>query len=51
MSNILMAYLIHFVKVPCTIMCIFCYRFEKVFEQKTKQDEIFDNVGKPVIDK
>ncbi|XP_012938358.1 kinesin-like protein KIF6 [Aplysia californica] len=27
------------------------FRFDKVFDQKTNQDEIFLNVAKPVIDK
>ena len=26
-------------------------RFEKVFDQRTTQDEVFDNVAKGVIDK
>lgn len=35
--------------LSCFIMIYF--RFEHVFDQSTKQDEIFDIVSKPVIDK
>ena len=38
-------------KFPAILIHLFIYRFEKVFEQKTKQDEIFENVAKPVINK
>ncbi|KAK3093383.1 hypothetical protein FSP39_014832 [Pinctada imbricata] len=35
-----------FMSCPCGPF----FRFEKVFDQSTKQDEIFDNVAKPVAD-
>ena len=41
-------------RTVCILLeCIlfFSCRFEKVFDQQTKQDEIFDNVAKPVIEK
>ena len=27
------------------------FRFERIFDQQTKQDEIFEHVAQPVIDK
>lgn len=33
------------------ILKSFSFRFNKTFHQTTKQDEIFDDVAKPVIDR
>jgi hypothetical protein len=32
-------------------LCSFLFRFEKIFDQQSQQDEVFDAVAKPVIDK
>jgi hypothetical protein len=33
------------------MITFFYFRFEKVFDQQSKQDEIFEHVAKPVADK
>ena len=38
----------------CVCMCVcwhICCRFDKCFDQKSSQDEVFQNVARPVIDK
>ena len=38
----------------CVYVCVcwhICCRFDKCFDQKSSQDEVFQNVARPVIDK
>ena len=45
-------FLKHFLfKLLITEVCRFVFSFQKVFDQSTKQDEVFELVSKPVVDK
>jgi len=38
-------------RLLCLLSGVVCVSFERVFDVQTKQDEIFDVVARPVIDK